>query len=99
MWLTLFDGLRRGGQPWTIRVWLGTLIGLLGVALVAKPQGGVEAGHWPAVIGLQVGALSWTFGSLYAQAGPKRLPLPRASAVEMVARAGVRFLGSLLLRE
>ncbi len=99
MWLTLFDGLRRGGQPWTIRVWLGTLIGLLGVALVAKPQGGVEAGHWPAVIGLQVGALSWTFGSLYAQAVPKRLPLLSASAVEMLAGSGVLFLESCLFGE
>src|SRR5206468_6937674 len=42
MWLTLFDGLRPGGQPWTFRVWLGTLIGLMGVALVARPEHGVE---------------------------------------------------------
>jgi drug/metabolite transporter (DMT)-like permease len=99
LWLTLFDGLRPGGQPWTVRVWVGTLVGLLGVALVARPQGGVEAGHWPAVIGLQIGALSWTFGSLYAQAVPKRLPLMSASAVEMLAGSMVLFLESRLFGE
>jgi len=99
MWLTLFDGLRPGGQPWTVRVWLGTLIGLIGVALVVRPAHGVEAGHWPAVIGLQVGALSWTIGSLYAQAIPKRLPLLSASAVEMLAGSAVLFLESRLFGE
>jgi drug/metabolite transporter (DMT)-like permease len=99
MWLTLLDGLRPGGQPWTLRVWLGTLIGLLGAALVARPERGVEAGHWPAVIGLQVAALSWTVGSLYAQAVPKRLPLLSASAVEMLAGSAVLFLESRLFGE
>jgi drug/metabolite transporter (DMT)-like permease len=99
MWLTLFDGLRPGGQPWTFRVWLGTLIGLIGVALVARPERGVEYAHWPAVIGLQVGALSWTIGSLYAQAVPKRLPLLSASAVEMLAGSAVLLLESRLFGE
>jgi len=99
MWLTLFDGLRPGGQPWTFRVWLGTLIGLMGVALVARPEHGVEYAHWPAVIGLQVGALSWTIGSLYAQAVPKRLPLLSASAVEMLAGSAVLLLESRLFGE
>ncbi len=99
MWLTLFDGLRPGGQPWTFRVWLGTLIGLMGVALVARPERGVEYAHWPALIGLQVGALSWTIGSLYAQAVPKRLPLLSASAVEMLAGSAVLLLESRLFGE
>jgi len=99
MWLTLFDGLRPGGQPWTFRVWLGTLVGLIGVALVARPERGVEYAHWPALIGLQVGALSWTLGSLYAQAVPRRLPLLSASAVEMLAGSAVLFLESRLFGE
>ena len=35
-WLTLFDGLRPQGQPWTLRVWLGVMVGMAGVALVAR---------------------------------------------------------------
>ena len=40
VWLLLLDGLRPGGQPWTGRVWLGTVIGLAGVALVRARRPG-----------------------------------------------------------
>jgi drug/metabolite transporter (DMT)-like permease len=99
MWITFLDGLRPGGQPWTVRVWLGTLIGLLGVALVAWPEGGVQAGHWLAVIALQVASISWTIGSLYSQSVPARLPLFSAAAVEMLAGSAALFLESRLVRE
>lgn len=99
LWLTLFDGLRAGGQSWTLRAWVGTAIGLLGVALVARPEGGVSAGHWTAIIALQVATLAWTGGSLYAQSLPKKLPLFTASAVEMLAGSAVLFLESRLFGE
>jgi len=99
MWITFLDGLRPGGQPWTVRVWVGTLIGLLGVALVALPEGGVQAGHWRAVIALQVACISWTIGSLYAQSVPARLSLFSASAVEMLAGSAALFLESCLVGE
>jgi drug/metabolite transporter (DMT)-like permease len=99
MWITFLDGLRPGGQPWTVRVWVGTLIGLLGVALVALPEGGVQAGHWLAVMALQVACISWTVGSLYAQSVPTRLPLFSASAVEMLAGSAALFLESRLVGE
>jgi len=99
LWLTLLDGLRPGGQPWSARVWLGTLIGLVGVVLVARPRGGVEAGHWPAIVGLQVAALLWTVGSLYAQSVPRRLPLFTAAAVEMLAGSLVLFAESRVMGE
>lgn len=99
LWLTLLDGLRPGGQPWTLRVWLGTLLGLLGVAFVARPEGGVPAGHWAGIAALQVACVSWAVGSLYAQSVPRRLPLFTASAVEMLAGAGVLFLQSRLFGE
>ena len=99
VWLLLLDGLRPGGQPWTGRVWLGTVIGLAGVALVARPQAGMSAGHWPAIIGLQIACLSWTLGSLYTQAVPKRLPLASAAAIEMLAAALVNAVLSRLIGE
>lgn len=99
LWLTLFDGLRPGGQSWTARVWLGTLVGLAGVALVARPQGSAEAGHWTAILALQLATLSWTGGALYAQSVSRRLPLFTASAVEMLAGSVVLFLESRLLGE
>jgi drug/metabolite transporter (DMT)-like permease len=99
LWITFLDGLRPGGQPWTLRVWLGTGLGLLGVALVARPEGSVTAGHWTGIVALQVASLSWTIGSLYAQSVRRRLPLLTASAIEMLAGAGVLFVESRLAGE
>jgi drug/metabolite transporter (DMT)-like permease len=98
LWLTLLDGLRRGGQRWTLRVWTGTLIGLGGVALVARPEGGVQ-GHWPGIIALQVACLSWAVGSLYAQSIQKRLPLFTVSAIEMLAASLVLIVESRIFGE
>jgi drug/metabolite transporter (DMT)-like permease len=100
LWLTFFDGLRPGGRPWTTRVWLGTAVGLLGVALVARPgTGGVSAGHWPAILGLEGATLAWTAGALYSQSVRRRLPLFTASAVEMVAGSIVLLGESRLMGE
>jgi drug/metabolite transporter (DMT)-like permease len=99
LWLLVLDGLRPGGQPWTLRVWIGTLIGLAGVVFVARPSGEVAAGHWPGVIALQVAALTWTVGSLYAQSVKKRLPLFTAAAIEMIAGSAVLFLESKVMGE
>ena len=38
VWILLLDGLRPGGRSWTLRLWIGTAVGLAGVALVARPQ-------------------------------------------------------------
>jgi drug/metabolite transporter (DMT)-like permease len=98
-WLTLFDGLRPNGQPWTLRVWLGVMVGMAGVALVARPGGGIEAGHWPAVAMLMLASIAWSIGSLYSQSVPRRLPLFSAAAVEMIAGALVLAVESRLMKE
>jgi drug/metabolite transporter (DMT)-like permease len=97
LWLLLLDGLRPGGEPWTARVWIGTAIGLAGVALVARPEGDLDAAHALAILALQVACLSWTVGSLYAQSVPRRLPLATAAAVEMLAGALAIFAAAWLL--
>ena len=99
LWLILLDGLRAGGERWTVRGWAGTAIGLAGVALVARPEGGVSAGHWWAIGALQVATLAWTVGSLYAKGVQKRLPLFSAAAVEMVAGALAMLVQSWIFRE
>jgi drug/metabolite transporter (DMT)-like permease len=97
LWLTLLDGLRPGGQRWTARAWAGVAVGLLGVALVARPEGGVAAGHWGAIFALQVATISWAVGSLYAQSVPRRLPVLTASAIEMLAGSAVLLLQSFVV--
>jgi drug/metabolite transporter (DMT)-like permease len=99
LWLTLFDGLRKGGQAWTIRAWLGAFVGLFGVALIARPQGAMAAGHWGAIFALQVATLSWALGTLRAQAVPVRLPVLTATAIEMLAGGLFLFVESAVLRE
>jgi drug/metabolite transporter (DMT)-like permease len=96
LWLTLLDGLRAGGQRWTVRAWTGVLVGLVGVALVARPEGGA-AGHWGAILALQIATISWSVGSLYAQSVPRRLPVFTASAIEMLAGSVVLRLQSYLV--
>lgn len=87
LFMTFLDRFRRGGQPWTIRVWAGTLIGLAGVVLVARPEGDVAHQHWGGILALQVATFSWAVGSLWSQATPRRLPVFTAAAIEMLAGA------------
>jgi drug/metabolite transporter (DMT)-like permease len=97
VWITLLDGLRPGGQPWTRRVWFGVLLGLVGVALVARPQG--APGEWAGIAALQFGALAWTLGVLWVQATPQKLPTVPAAAIEMLAGSAALFVESRLTGE
>jgi len=99
LWLTLFDGFRATGQRWSVRVWTGTLIGLLGVVLVARPEGGIDPGHWSSIFALQAATLAWTAGTLYAQSVPRRLPLFTAAAIEMLAGALALIVLSAVMGE
>jgi len=97
LWLTLIEGVWPGGQGWTGRVWLGTLVGLVGVALVVRPEGGVAPGHWAAIATVQAGSIAWVIGSLYAQSVPRRLPVFTAAAIEMLAASAVLLVESLAI--
>lgn len=99
LWMTLLDGLRPRGQPWTIRVWLGTLLGLVGVFLVARPDGGDWSGHLAGIVALQVATISWTVGALYSQSLPAKLPVLTASAVEMLVGSLALIAESRLVGE
>ncbi|HEY6548524.1 MAG TPA: EamA family transporter, partial [Vicinamibacteria bacterium] len=79
--------------------WLGTLVGLVGVALVARPEGELTREHWTGVLALQAAAVSWTIDSLYSQSRTQKLPLFTASAVQMLAGSAMLDLESLLMRE
>jgi drug/metabolite transporter (DMT)-like permease len=69
------------------------------VALVARPERGGVGGHWGGIVALQVACISWTIGSLYSQALPKKLPVLSASAIEMLAGAVALLAQSLVLGE
>jgi drug/metabolite transporter (DMT)-like permease len=98
LWMTFLDGLRPGGTPWTGRVWLGVLFGLVGVTLVARPESGL-AGAWTGVAALEIACFSWAIASLYAQNVPDRMPVLQAAAVEMLAASPVLLVESRLAGE
>lgn len=87
LWTLLLDGLRPGGQAWTLRGWLATAVGLVGVALVARPGGAGPAasGYLAGVLALQFASVAWTVGALYSQSVKQPLPVFSATAIEMIA--------------
>ncbi len=99
LWLVLLDGLRPGGQPWTPRVWAGSLLGFTGVTLVARPSGGFGQGHLAGVGALLAATVIWSVGSLYAQSIRSRAPVLTVAAIEMLAAGPVLALESWLSGE
>jgi len=99
LWVTLLDGLRPGGQRWTLRVWLGVLLGLVGVGFVARPTESGEAGHWTGIVVLQIASLVWSVGALYVQSIQRKLRTFSATAIEMIAGAAGLFIESRLAGE
>jgi drug/metabolite transporter (DMT)-like permease len=99
VWITLLDGLRPGGQPWTVRVWVGTLLGLGGVVLIARPEGTVTQGHGLGVVALVAASLAWTVGALYSKSVRDRLSVTSAASIEMLAGGIALFLESRIVGE
>ncbi len=99
MWTTLFEGMRPGGEAWTTRLWLGGVLGLVGVGFVARPEGTLSGGHLLAAGGLALASIAWTLGAIYSQTIERKLPVFSAAAVEMIAGGAVQVLLSLAFRE
>jgi drug/metabolite transporter (DMT)-like permease len=93
LWMVLLDWLfLRGGRP-TGKVFLGLILGLIGIVLLIGPTDLLGA-HRVDMLGvamMMLAALSWAIGSLYA----RRAPLPDApilgTGMEMIA-GGVLLL-------
>jgi len=99
LWVTLLDGLRPGGQPWTVGGWIAVVLGLIGVTLIARPDPSFGVVPLAGIAALQTAALSWTLGSIYSQALPVKLPVFTASAIEMLAGSAALVLESSLMGE
>jgi len=99
LWLTFLDGFRPGGQKWTVRVWLGVLLGLAGVALIARPHGPAEAGHWTGMAALVAASFIWSLGALHVQSVKTRLGTLSATSVEMLVGGAGLILESTLAGE
>jgi drug/metabolite transporter (DMT)-like permease len=78
--------------------WIGVLVGLLGVVVLASPT---TSGHLAliSVIGLLVAAACWAFGSLYSGKGPIPTNVFEASAIEMLVGGAALVAVALLAGE
>jgi drug/metabolite transporter (DMT)-like permease len=101
LWMVLLDWLfMRGGRP-AGKVFLGLILGLIGIVLLIGPTD-LLGEHRVDLIGvamLLLAALSWAIGSLYA----RRAPLPDApllgTSLEMIAGGVLLLLASAVKGE
>jgi drug/metabolite transporter (DMT)-like permease len=98
-WVAGFESLTSDGERITPRIFLGMLLGFLGLALLVAPN---LFGTNPdkffviSVILLQVACISWTAGSVYAKHNPVKVPSLMGAAVQMlVAGFVLATLGAL----
>ena len=99
IWMAVFDAIQTRRPP-SLLVVGGLVAGIVGVAVLLVPVEGIESLD-PVGVALVVvlGAIAWSFGSIYA----RRAPLPRsgllATGMEMVAGGLALIVGGLLLGE
>lgn len=97
LWTTLFAMLGRGGERLSATGWLGLLIGLAGVAILARPFEDVES-SWAGVAAALLASFAWAVGTVYARRSVRSADPFAASAIE-TAVAGPLMLGVHLLIE
>ena len=89
LWMTLIDSFWRGNPQTTSKlVWLGTILGLLGVALLVEAKAtllGVTTGSSV----LLISSLGWAYGSVWQSKHPSHLPPVLEAALQMLIASAV----------
>lgn len=98
VWMALMGMAWGSGHSPGAVGWIGVLVGLLGVVVLASPT---TSGHLAliSVIGLLVAAACWAFGSLYSGRGPVPTNVFQASAIEMLVGGIALVVVALLTGE
>ncbi len=90
LWMVVLDWLRPGGarpRPW---VGVGLLIGIAGVALLARGHGEHhEAAYGWSVAALMIASISWAWGSLFSRCARKPKSPLLGVAMQMIAGGAV----------
>jgi drug/metabolite transporter (DMT)-like permease len=101
-WMVGIESLFPGGEPIHWPTLAGLVVGFSGCALLVGPEllhMGFASGYWKGFVAIQVGALGWSFGSIYNRNRP-RLAHPIVSGAFQQLGAGIAFapLALLLVR-
>ena len=90
LWLVLLDGLRHRRAP-SLRVILGLLVGVAGVAVLVDPRN-VLSGTLTDRFLLIVSAFSWAAGSIVGRDGPRPASAFQAAAMQLTCGSAALFL-------
>ncbi len=74
-WMVGAEALFRGGERIRGRTALGLLVGFAGCGLLVAPElarAGLQGNYWKGFLAIQVGAVAWSFGSIYNRNRPRR---------------------------
>ncbi len=102
LWMVLIDALRPGGTRANWLTWLGVLVGLAGILILANPWQAHTNSPSLDPLGMVVlilAALSWSVGSLYSRKAPLPSSPLQGTGMEMLAGAGGLFILSTVLGE
>lgn len=94
-WMTGFEAFRSDGEPLTLRIAAGLIVGLIGIVLLVWPDlasAGVGArGFLAGVISLQIACIGWTIGSSYSRRHARNENVLSTTAAQMLT-GGVMML-------
>lgn len=97
MWMVLIDWMRPHGKRPGLVVFIGLLIGLAGVAVLAAPgfsDEGSAVGIGAVV--LILGSISWAAGSIYSRQGAKPESALMSTAIQMICGSAALLVFGIL---
>lgn len=84
LWMVLLEWMRPGGRAPRPSVWVGVLVGLLGVALLMGAPTGGGRQYTIGLVVLVLASVAWASGSLYSRSAILPAPL-MATGMQMLA--------------
>ncbi|HYM09206.1 MAG TPA: EamA family transporter [Bryobacterales bacterium] len=98
-WMVGMESLFPGGEPIHRPALAGLVVGFSGCALLVGPDllhAGFASSYWKGFLAIQVGALGWSFGSIYNRNRPRRAH-PIVSGAFQQLGAGIAWAPLALL--